>query len=94
LNGLQMIKPLNRMAQYMQQHRGLSSGVLNGNEAMKDKRAAKEKEVVEAVVAADASLSPALRENQIWKSVRQDWEEIRAQGLSWSAPTTSSAIRR
>ena len=73
LNGLQMIKPLNRMAQYMQQHRGLSSGVLNGNEAMKDKRAAKEKEVVEAVVAADASLSPALRENQIWKSVRQDW---------------------
>jgi methyl-accepting chemotaxis protein len=86
LNGLQMIKPLNRMAQFMQQHRGLSSGVLNGNEAMKDKRAAKEKEVVEAVVAADASLSPALRENQIWKSVRQDWEEIRAQGLSWSAP--------
>ena len=86
LNGLQMIKPLNRMAQYMQQHRGLSSGVLNGNEAMKDKRAAKEKEVVEAVVAADASLSPALRENQIWKSVRQDWEEIRAQGLSWSGP--------
>ena len=60
LNGLQMVKPLNRMAQFMQQHRGLSSGVLNGNEAMKDKRAAKEKEVVEAVVAADASLSPAL----------------------------------
>ena len=86
LNGLQMVKPLNRMAQFMQQHRGLSSGVLNGNEAMKDKRAAKEKEVVEAVVAADASLSPALRENQIWKSVRQDWEEIRAQGLSWSGP--------
>ncbi len=52
LNGLQMVKPLNRMVQYMQQHRGLSSGVLNGNEAMKDKRAAKEKEVVEAVVAA------------------------------------------
>ncbi len=35
LNGLQMIKPLNRMAQYMQQHRGLSSGVLSGNEAMR-----------------------------------------------------------
>ena len=35
LTGLQMIKPLNRMVQFMQQHRGLSSGVLNGNEAMK-----------------------------------------------------------
>ncbi len=86
LNGLQMVKPLNRMAQFMQQHRGLSSGVLNGNEAMKDKRAAKEKDVVEALAAADASLAAALREHQTWKSIRQDWDEIRAQGLSWSAP--------
>ena len=45
LVGLQMLKPVNRMAQFMQQHRGLSSGVLNGNEAMKPKRADKEKEV-------------------------------------------------
>jgi len=36
LSGLQMLKPMNRMVQFMQQHRGLSSGVLNGNEAMKD----------------------------------------------------------
>ncbi len=86
LNGLQMVKPLNRMAQFMQQHRGLSSGVLNGNEAMKDKRSAKEKDVVEALAAADASLAAALREHQTWKSIRQDWEEIRAQGLGWSAP--------
>jgi hypothetical protein len=43
LAGLQMLKPINRMTQFMQQHRGLSSGVLNGNEAMKEKRAAKEK---------------------------------------------------
>ena len=42
LNGLQMLKPMNKMVQFMQQHRGLSSGVLNGNEAMKEKRAAKE----------------------------------------------------
>ena len=34
---------MNRLVQFMQQHRGLSVGVLNGNEAMKDKRAAKEK---------------------------------------------------
>ncbi|MDP3638809.1 MAG: methyl-accepting chemotaxis protein, partial [Azonexus sp.] len=47
--GLQMLKPMNRMVQFMQQHRGLSSGVLNGNEAMKDKRIAKEKEVAEMV---------------------------------------------
>ena len=86
LEGLQMIKPLNRMAQFMQQHRGLSSGVLNGNEAMKDKRAAKEKEVSDAVTAVEAALAPSLRDSQTWKSIRQDWEDIRAQGLSWSAP--------
>src|SRR5574343_1146216 len=61
LDGLQIIKPLNRTVQVMQQHRGLSSGVLNGNEAMKDKRAAKEKEVVDALAVTDAALSADLR---------------------------------
>jgi methyl-accepting chemotaxis protein len=86
LDGLQIIKPLNRTAQVMQQHRGLSSGVLNGNEAMKDKRAAKEKEVVDALAATDAALSAKLREASLWKAIRQDWEDIRGQGLSWTAP--------
>lgn len=84
LNGLQMIAPeshgpvhaaaLRPVFRCAQQQRS-DEGQANCQE-----------EVVEAVVAADASLSPALRENQIWKSVRQDWEEIRAQGLSWSGP--------
>ncbi|RIX45627.1 MAG: HAMP domain-containing protein [Rhodocyclales bacterium GT-UBC] len=84
LSGLQSLKPMNRMAQFIQQHRGLSSGVLNGNEAMKEKRAAKEKEVVEAVRATAATLSPAMRESPIWKSVQQEWEAIATQGLSWT----------
>ena len=84
--GLQMLKPMNRMAQFMQQHRGLSSGVLNGNEAMKEKRAAKEKEVSDIVAASDAVISPKLRETAAWKAIRQDWEQIRTQGLSWAAP--------
>ena len=84
LAGLQMLKPANRLVQVMQQHRGLSSGVLNGNEAMKEKRAAKEKEVVDAFAAAEATLSPKLREAANWKAVRQDWEAIRTQGLTWA----------
>ena len=86
LAGLQMLKPVNKMAQFMQQHRGLSSGVLNGNEAMKDKRAAKEKEVTDIVAASEAALSPKLRDSATWKKIRQDWEEIRGQGLSWAPP--------
>jgi len=86
ISGLHMLKPMNRVVQFMQQHRGLSSGVLNGNEAMKDKRAAKEKDVVEALAAADTELSASLRGTARWKSIRDEWETIRSQGLGWTAP--------
>ena len=49
LNGLQMVKPLNRMAQFMQQHRGLSSGVLNGNEELRPRLQQKTDELVQAM---------------------------------------------
>ena len=81
--GLQMLKPMNKMAQFMQQHRGLSSGVLNGNAAMKDKRAAKEKDVAEALAATDAALSVKLRDSAAWKTIHQEWSQIAAQGMSW-----------
>jgi methyl-accepting chemotaxis protein len=86
LVGLQMLKAVNRMAQSMQQHRGLSSGVLNGNEAMKDKRAAKEKEVADALIATDTAISAKLRESPSWIKIRSDWAEIQAQGMSWTPP--------
>lgn len=86
LRGLQMLKPINRTVQFMQQHRGLSSGILNGNEAMKPRREAVEKEVVAAISAADSVLSPTLRDSEAWRSIRADWAEINGQGLSWPAP--------
>ena len=86
LDGVQVLKPLNRMVQVMQQHRGLSSGVLNGNEAMKEKRAAKEKEVADAVTATDAALPQKMRESTEWRSIRDDWSAIQSQGLTWAAP--------
>ncbi|WP_028995427.1 methyl-accepting chemotaxis protein [Azonexus hydrophilus] len=86
LDGLQMLKPMNRAVQFMQQHRGLSSGVLNGNEAMKERRAAAEREVEKAIGETDASLLPVLRDSTAWKEIRADWAEISKQGLSWQAP--------
>ena len=86
LAGLQMLKPMNRLVQNMQQHRGLSSGVLSGNEAMKATRSTKEKEVSDLLSTTDAALSPKLRESVSWKSVRQDWDAIRSQGLNWAPP--------
>ena len=86
LTGIEMLKPMNRMVQAMQQHRGLSSGVLNGNEAMKEKRAAKEKEVSDALAATDAALSEVLRAAPAWQRIRQDWDVIRRDGLGWTPP--------
>jgi methyl-accepting chemotaxis protein len=86
LRGLQMLKPINRAVQFMQQHRGLSSGILNGNESMKPRRENAEREVAAAMSAAEAILSPRLRENEVWRSIRADWAEISQQGLSWPAP--------
>ncbi len=86
LAGLQMLKPLNRMVQTMQQHRGLSSGVLNGNEAMRGSRAAKEKEVDAAVAEVAAALSPALLEQPVWRKIHEEWQTIRRDGLNWAPP--------
>jgi len=84
--GLQILKPLNQMVRDMQQHRGLSSGVLNGNEAMKAPRAAKEKEVDAALAEVTRTLTPKLREGAIWQQIGDAWQAIRANGLGWAAP--------
>jgi methyl-accepting chemotaxis protein len=82
LAGVQMLKPMNRAVQAIQQHRGLSAGVLGGNEGMKDKRLAKEKEADDVVLATDAALNSKLRETAEWKKIRTDWAALRSQGMS------------
>ncbi len=84
ISGLQLLRPINRMTQFMQQHRGLSSGVLNGNEAMKTQRADKEKEVAAAVSATDAALPETLRESPEWRAIRSAWDDIQKRGLAWT----------
>jgi methyl-accepting chemotaxis protein len=84
LAGVQMLKPMNRATQYIQQHRGLSAGLLGGNEGMKDPRAAKEKEASDALQATEAMLPSALIAHADWKKIRADWESLRNQGLTWS----------
>ncbi|MGE5471642.1 MAG: methyl-accepting chemotaxis protein [Bacteroidota bacterium] len=84
LAGVQMLKPMNRMVQFLQQHRGLSAGVLGGNGAMTDKMRSKETEVATALAATDAGLAPKLRETAEWQAIRADWEAIRSQGMNWT----------
>jgi len=82
LVGMEAMKPISRLVQAMQQHRGLSSGVLNGNEAMKDKRAAKEKEVTDLLKAVEPTIPPALQSGGAWKRIQAEWENLRSDGLN------------
>jgi methyl-accepting chemotaxis protein len=85
LNGLQVLKPLNRMVQFMQQHRGLSSGILNGNDQMREPRGVKEKAVTTALAETEALLSPALKSSAQWQAIRGEWGQIAQGGLNWAA---------
>ncbi len=81
LAALQVVQPIARVVQHMQMHRGLSAGVLNGNEAMKDMRAAKEKDVIDALAAAQASLPQHLAATKDWLKIGEDWQLIQSDGL-------------
>ena len=81
LAGIEVIKPMARLVQHLQVHRGLSSGVLNGNEEMKGMRSAREKAVREALTAAEARLTPELAASTAWKKVAEAWAFIEKEGL-------------
>ncbi len=85
LTGLRLVSPVGRLIQGMQQHRGLSAGFLNGNQAMGEKRAGKEREVFEALQGVDKLLPQELKETPEWREARQGWERIQAEGLKWQA---------
>ncbi|MFZ2854319.1 MAG: methyl-accepting chemotaxis protein [Rhodocyclaceae bacterium] len=89
--GIEVIKPMARLVQYLQQHRGMSAGLLNGNEAMREKRAAKETEVVAAFKAVDVKLLPSLLANEAWKKIQTDWARLGKDGLSMASPDNFSA---
>ncbi len=84
LQGIAVVKPAQRVVQFMQQHRGLTAGVLAGNEAMKEKRAAKEKDVSEALKATEAAMSPALVASKEWKAITDEWTTLRTDVLGWT----------
>ena len=85
LRGIKTIKPAQQIVQYMQQHRGMSAGVIAGNEAMKEKRVGKEKDVSAAIKAAETKMSPDLLASKEWKAIVDGWAQIGADGLNWTS---------
>jgi methyl-accepting chemotaxis protein len=85
ISGLQMLKPFNHMVQLLQQHRGLSAGVLNGNADMKAKLASVEQDAVKAFDETDVILTPSLREKPEWQAISAQWKRIREEGMKLGA---------
>ncbi|MDO8811805.1 MAG: EAL domain-containing protein [Gallionella sp.] len=82
LEGIALIKPISRTVQLIQQHRVFSAELLGGNQAMKGRRAAKEKEIVEAFKAIEGPVGLASSEG--FQHINASWERLRKEGLNWS----------
>jgi methyl-accepting chemotaxis protein len=87
LAGLTRVAALHKVIQVSQQHRGLSSGVLNGDASLAEKRAAKATRLDEAMAALRRELAAADRQDAAWRRIETDWASIRQDGLAWDPPT-------
>jgi signal transduction histidine kinase len=82
--GIAPSKALLRVVQLLQQHRGLSSGVLGGSTTMEAQRSAKQTEADKAVEAFDAIATSDIRDpalTAIWRRAVEAWRGL-ASGVS------------
>jgi methyl-accepting chemotaxis protein len=94
LAGIEFIQPVNKAVQHLQQHRGLSSGLLSGSQELAPKREAKQKDVEAAIATVGQALPPALRDGEAWKSINAAWKDIADKGLTLAASDNTAAHTR
>ncbi|TRW98068.1 PAS domain S-box protein [Candidatus Methylobacter oryzae] len=85
LEGLELIKPISRAVQFMQQHCGLSTGVLGGNEAMRSAIDTKEIEIAAAFDLIAQQLPAGLILSEDWTRLKADWNSLRKDWPHWTA---------
>ena len=83
LRGLDAVESVHRAIQLVQQHRGLSAGLLGGNEAMRSRQAAKAQDIEKALAAADQTLFDDLHNAPEWLKIQSDWSKLKSDGLTW-----------
>ena len=94
LKGLELIKPFPRAVQALQQHRGLSVGLLGGDETMRDRRVGKEREAVEALDEIWGKPFPGMTSVESLQYIRIDWDRLSKEGLDWTAAENFAAHTR
>ena len=81
LAGIEAIRPVLQLVNDLQQHRGLSNGVINGNEELAPRRAQKEKDATDSFARAQAVLPADMAADPRWTAQVKDWGELRKDGL-------------
>ena len=94
LEGLALIKPISRTVQSIQLHRGISAALLGGNEAMRDKRAAQERNAAEVFAALERQLPPNLAAGKEFQNIKANWTQLRKDEPKWTAIESFAAHTR
>ncbi len=89
LRGLDAIVRLNQAVQLVQQHRGLSAGLLGGDASMKKAQRAKADEAQQAIVALALALPQKELSTPRLQVVENDWASLRDHGLEWDQKTNT-----
>ncbi len=84
LQATALARPVFRLVELTQQHRGLSAMQLGGNPAVTAKRAERESDVEAALAELSGALLAARQQLPSWQAIRQGWGEIRRDGLGWT----------
>lgn len=87
LEGLELIKPISKAVQLIQQHRGLSSGRLGGNNAMRAQRDAKATEVTAVFNSLEQQLPLGLVSSEDWARLKSDWSGLQKNRPDWTMAT-------
>lgn len=86
LAGIEVMKPMSKLVQRLQQHRGLSAGAIHGDAKMKEARPLREKDVSGELQIIDGLMAAELTGSPAWKKFQSDWEKLRSGGLAMSVP--------
>ena len=79
VKGMPPLMAMQKVIQFSQQHRGLSSGMLSGNAAMKERRPGVKDSVDKAIAEVDSQLILAGASEQLktqWRERKQRWQAL------------------
>ncbi len=91
LQGLVLVKPISQTVQAIQLHRGISAALLGGNETMRERRAAQEKEAAAAFDAMTGKLPAGLSSGEDFRLIKANWGRLREKGLNWTVAENFAA---